>query len=79
MSKKKGKPKPSRTDMHKAIAYIGQKLEYLEGYCRANENVFDLFLQFNKTKPKFLTYLKEKEKEFQEKQNKTVENPSKKK
>jgi len=73
------KTKPSRTDMHKAIAYIGEKLQYLEGYCRANENIFDLFLQFNKKKSDFLAFLKEKEKEFQREENKTVEKPSKKK
>ena len=60
---KKGKPNlqnPTKKQISQGIAFLGQKVAYLEEFCTANERVIDEFIIFLKKKNKFLNYLKEK-------------------
>ncbi len=46
MTQKGKRGKPTRKEISNAFGYIGQKLQYIEEYCAANENVFELLLEY---------------------------------
>ena len=58
MTQQKNRGKSTRKDISNALGYIGQKLQYLEEYCKGNENVFELLLDYLGKKEDFLNYVK---------------------
>jgi Skp family chaperone for outer membrane proteins len=74
MARKGGKGKPTRKEIDSAIQnlyqglqYIGQKLEYLEGYAKSTETALDLYIKFKKDEKGFSERVKEFNKELEEK------------
>jgi hypothetical protein len=67
MARKGGKGKPTRKEIDSAIQnlyqglqYIGQKLEYLEGYAKSTETALDLYIKFKKDEKGFSERVKDK-------------------
>ena len=80
MSRKGSKGKPTRKEiedtlknMYEGFKYMGEKVRYLEEYCKANEGIFDLFLKFTNKKKEFLDFVNKHLEEKEEK--KEVEKP----
>ncbi len=74
MTQKGKRGKPTRKEISNAFGYIGQKLQYIEEYCAANENVFELLLEYLGKKEDFLKFVKktvaEREKELDKSKDK---------
>ena len=51
---------PTKKQISKGIAFLGQKVNYLEEYCSANERVIDELIIYLDKKDEFLNHLKEK-------------------
>lgn len=76
MARKGGKGKPTRKDIDTAIQnlyqglqYMGQKIEYLEGYSKSTETALDLYIKFKKDEKAFTKIIEE----FNEKMKKKIE------
>ena len=74
MARKGSKGKPTRKDIDTAIQnlyqglqYIGQKIEYLEGYAKSTETALDLYIKFKKDDETFAKRIEEFNKEMEEK------------
>ena len=77
MARKGVKGKPTRKDIDTAIQnlyqglqYIGQKIEYLEGYAKSTETALDLYIKFKKDDKAFTERVKEFNEEMKEKAEK---------
>ena len=75
MAPRKGnKGKPTRKDIDAAIQnlyqglqYIGQKIEYLEGYAKSTETALDLYIKFKKDEKAFTKRIEEFNEEMKKK------------
>jgi hypothetical protein len=73
MTQKGKRGKPTRKEISNALGFIGQKLKWLEEYCIANENIFELFLKFTNQKDDFLDFVKKTVEEREKKVEKNEE------
>ena len=59
---KRGKPTRKQVDealknLYQGLQYLGQKVDYLEGMCKSNEGVFDIYLEYKGQKEDFMKFL----------------------